>query len=123
MVWPGIDQPNHLSRRTISWHDAETGLITYKYRGSNPAHPDNRALRRALRDQRPLIYLVAVDPGVYDVITPVYVTADDPHQLQFTLMADQLATVPFGANTVETTIRREYTTRAVLQRLHQQQFR
>jgi putative restriction endonuclease len=104
-------------------HDAETGLITYKYRGGNPAHPDNRALRRALRDQRPLIYLVAVDPGVYDVITPVYVTADDPHQLQFTLMADQLATVPFGANTVETTIRREYTTRAVLQRLHQQQFR
>lgn len=104
-------------------HDAETGLITYKYRGGNPAHPDNRALRRALRDQRPLIYLVAVDPGVYDVITPVYVTADDPHQLQFTLMADQLATVPFGANTVETTIRREYTTRAVLQRLHRQQFR
>ena len=28
--------------------------------------------------QRPLLYLVAVDPGVYDAVFPVYVTGDDP---------------------------------------------
>src|SRR5438105_15682755 len=36
-------------------HDVEAGQIVYKYRGKDPAHPDNIALRRAMLDQRPLI--------------------------------------------------------------------
>ncbi len=104
-------------------HDIEAGQITYKYQGTDPTHPDNKALRRALRDQCPVIYLVAVDPGFYDAIVPVYVTADDPHALQFTLLADQLATTGFDTDPLKTAGRREYATRAVLRRLHQQQFR
>ena len=69
-------------------HDSDAGKIVYKYRGENPSHPDNVALRTALAERRPLIYLVAVDT--------------DP---------------------MRTAARREYATRAVLQRLHQQQFR
>ena len=103
-------------------HDSDTGRFVYKYRGTNPDHPDNVALRRAYWAQRPLLYLVAVDPGVYDAVLPVYVTADDPAALAFTLAADQVLT-PVAGDPAVTAVRREYATRAVMQRLHQQQFR
>jgi putative restriction endonuclease len=104
-------------------HDLEAGLITYKYRGTDPRHPDNVALRRALEAHLPLIYLVAVDPGVYDVVAPVYVIGDNEVQLQFTLVADQANVRTSTVDVMQMTLRREYATRAVLQRLHQQQFR
>jgi putative restriction endonuclease len=104
-------------------HDSESGQIVYKYRGTDPDHPDNVALRRAMIEQRPLIYLVAVDPGFYDAVLPVYVAGDDPLSHQFTLLADQLTVSPVASDPVMTAARREYATRAVLQRLHQQQFR
>ena len=107
-------------------HDADSGQIAYKYRGTDPNHPDNLALRRAMEEQQPLIYLIAVDPGFYDAILPVYVANDDPSSLQFTLTVDQLA-MAFAGDTatdpLRTSLRREYTTRTVLQRLHQQRFR
>ncbi|HTI65223.1 MAG TPA: HNH endonuclease [Gemmatimonadaceae bacterium] len=104
-------------------HDVDSGQIVYKYRGTDPDHPDNVALRRAMIEQRPLIYLVAVDPGFYDAVLPVYIVGDDPRRHQFTLVADQLALSPVVSDPVMTAARREYATRAVLQRLHQQQFR
>lgn len=104
-------------------HDEVAGQITYKYRGADPSHPDNVALRKTFLEQRPIIYLVAVDPGIYDAVLPVYVAGDDPSRLQFTLKADQLTVAPFVGDPVMTAARREYATRAVLQRLHQQQFR
>jgi putative restriction endonuclease len=106
-------------------HDVDTGQIAYKYRGTDPGHPDNVALRRAMLEELPLIYLVAVDPGVYDAVLPVYVIGDDPSALQFTLAADQavMMTGDTLADPMRTALRREYTTRTVLQRLHQQQFR
>lgn len=103
-------------------HDPESGHFVYKYRGIDPSHPDNVALRRAMWQQRPILYLVAVDRGVYDAVFPVYVTADDPDRLQFTLVADQALVQP-NADATLVAVRREYTTRAVMQRLHQQQFR
>ena len=103
-------------------HDAGSGHFIYKYRGTDPGHPDNAALRQAMRLQRPLLYLVAVDKGIYDAVLPVYVTGDDPARLQFTLVADQLE-VPVGDDAALTAVRRAYATRAVMQRLHQQQFR
>ncbi len=104
-------------------HDAEAGRIVYKYRGDDPKHPDNVALRQTMALQKPLIYLVAVDPGFYDAVLPVYVASDDPAGLQFTLVADQFAATAPTADPVMAAARREYATRAVLQRLHQQQFR
>jgi putative restriction endonuclease len=103
-------------------HDPEAGHFVYKYRGTDPAHPDNVALRRAMAAQRPLLYLIAVDPGVYDAILPVYVAGDQPERLQFTLVADQ-AVARAGGDPLIVAARREYATRAVMQRLHQQQFR
>ncbi len=104
-------------------HDLDSGRITYKYRGEDPFHADNVALRRAGERRLPLIYLVAVDPGIYDVIAPVYVVSDDPAQLQFTMMVDSVIGVSSSEDEQTTIIRREYTTRTVLQRLHQHKFR
>ena len=104
-------------------HDVDAGQIAYKYRGTDPDHPDNVALRRAMIDRRPLIYLVAVDPGFYDAVLPVYVVGDDPAGLQFTLLADLADASIVTADPLKTAVRREYATRAVLQRLHQHEFR
>lgn len=104
--------------------DQSDDRLTYRYRGADPDHPDNVALRRALELQRPLLYLVAVEPGMYEPIVPCYVIADDPGQLAFYLMADArrdissmiddpLSNLPLKA----------YTTRIVKHRLHQERFR
>lgn len=104
-------------------HDVDAGRITYKFRGTDPRHPDNVALRRAGERQLPLIYLVAVDPGIYDAIAPVYVINEDADRLQVTLVADSGAVHLDPEDPVTTQVRREYVTRSVLHRLHQQQFR
>lgn len=104
-------------------HDPDAGHFIYKYRGIDPSHSDNRALRRAYADQRPIVYLVAVDPGVYDAVLPVYVSGDDPDHLQFTLVADQPTLGIAKDDSALVTLRREYQTRSVMQRLHQERFR
>ena len=104
-------------------HDPDSGHFIYKYRGTDPRHPDNDALRRAMELQRPLLYLVAIDPGIYDAVFPVYVVSDNPARLEFTLMADQTTMPRLTDDVAMIVIRREYVTRAVMQRLHQQQFR
>jgi len=103
--------------------DPGAGHFIYKYRGKDPQHADNIALRRAMELQRPLVYLVAVDPGAYDAILPVFVTADDPANLEFSLMADQASPGLTVSESPAVVLRREYVTRAVMQRLHQQHFR
>lgn len=104
-------------------HDPDAGHFVYKYRGVNPDQADNLALRRAMEWQRPLLYLVAIDPGVYDAILPVYVVGDDRERLQVTLVAEPSLALTGDASSPIVTARREYATRAVMQRLHQQQFR
>jgi putative restriction endonuclease len=104
--------------------DPEDERLIYRYRGTDPAHPDNVALRRAMELQRPILYLVAVRPGVYDVIAPCYVVDDVPARLTFFLIADAqgyIAPVP-DDNTIAWP-RKAYITREVKQRLHQQRFR
>jgi putative restriction endonuclease len=103
-------------------HDPDAGHFVYQYRGTDPEQADNRSLRRAMSLQRPLLYLLAVDPGVFEAILPVYVVNDDPARLQFTLVAD-LSPSLANSDAAVTAARREYATRAVMQRLHQQQFR
>lgn len=104
-------------------HDLNSGKIVYKYRGTDPNHYDNVALRRTMQRALPLVYLVAVDPGVYDALTPVYVIGEDRDRLQFTLVADAVSSHALLEDPVTTVVRRDYVTRTVLQRLHQQQFR
>ena len=42
----------------------DDGLVRYKYRGLDPEHSDNRALREAMSGALPLAYFIGVDPGL-----------------------------------------------------------
>ncbi|HET9948996.1 MAG TPA: HNH endonuclease [Longimicrobiales bacterium] len=103
--------------------DPDAARFVYRYRGTDPRHPDNVALRRARDRQLPLLYLVAVDPGFYDAIFPVFVVGDDPDELAFLLAADPLGYHAGADDPAAHEALREYVTRAVMQRLHQTHFR
>ena len=45
--------------------DAGDDRFVYRYRGEDPEHPDNVAMRLAMQTRPPILYLVAVQPGVY----------------------------------------------------------
>jgi len=105
-------------------------LILYRYRGTNPNHPDNVGLRNALRDHIPLVYLHRIIPGSYLVHWPVFIIADNPHNLTFTIEAARLnirfydsAQTPAERSEIETRIERRYITTEVVQRIHQRTFR
>jgi len=108
--------------------DPATGLLRYRYRGSDQDHRDNTGLRDAMRQQVPLVYFHGIVPGRYMASWPVFIVGDDPTTLTFTVAVDdrQLAMSPATHEPEpepETDIRRRYITRQVRQRLHQQAFR
>jgi putative restriction endonuclease len=102
------------------------GVIHYKYRGLDPAHPDNVGLREAMRRQVPLVYFVGLVPGRYYAEYPVFVVGDDPAELSFRVQVDdRRAIVPLEAGVAEptTAVRREYVTVLAQRRVHQEEFR
>lgn len=104
----------------------EDGVIHYKYRGSDPSHPDNAGLREAMRRQAPLIYFVGLVPGRYYAEYPVFVVGDDPVSLSFRVQVDDrrvVAPTEAGVAEVNTTARREYITVLAQRRVHQEEFR
>jgi putative restriction endonuclease len=104
--------------------DPNDDRFVYKYRGNDPDHPDNVALRRAMETRRPILYLVAVQQGVYDAIFPTYVVGDFPEQLSFMLLADTIGRISAGSLDPDPEApRKAYVTREVKQRLHQARFR
>ncbi|MGH7554147.1 MAG: HNH endonuclease [Longimicrobiales bacterium] len=97
--------------------------LAYRYRGTDPEHADNRALRRAMEIRRPVLYLIAVRPGIYEPVLPCYVVGDDPTHLTFFLVADAEGRVQSALDAPSDWPLKAYITRAVKQRLHQQRFR
>lgn len=97
------------------------GLVGYKYRGTDPQHSDNRALRRAMQSQTPLVYFVGVASGVYMPLWPVYVVAEDAANYEFALAVDE-AQRTVDLTSVDSTQRR-YLERLTRMRLHQPIFR
>ena len=98
--------------------------FAYRYRGTDPNHNDNRALRRAMELQVPLLYLVALKPGLYRPVFPCYVDVDDPAHLTFFLVADVEGYISSISTDVHADLpRKAYITRQVLARLHQDRFR
>src|SRR3982750_2106705 len=53
-----------------------SGLLRYKYRGSDPAHRDNVGLREAMRLQLPLVYFHGIVVGRYMASWPVFIVGD-----------------------------------------------
>lgn len=104
--------------------DPADDRLVYRYRGTDPAHPDNVALRRAMELRRPLLYLIAVEQGLYQPVFPCYVVTDSPSQLAFYLMADAPRDVlTIDPDPLSNIPLKAYATRVVKQRLHQVRFR
>jgi len=97
------------------------GFQRYKYRGNDPEHPENVALRRAHETGKPLIWFIGVAPGSYEPIYPVWVVGDEPHDLQFALAVDEgQRFITPGVGDPDT---RRWVERVTKQRLHQRVFR
>ena len=135
----GIFKPRVLDEAPLSattapegpYNDAfgADGLLRYRYRGADPEHHENRGLRFAMRERLPLVYFHGIVPGKYVAAWPVFVVGDDPAGLAFTIAVDDAAHTglsvvrPLAVHEVGDTIRRQYVTAAVRQRLHQRAFR
>jgi putative restriction endonuclease len=107
--------------------DIAAGTLRYAYRGTDPRHRDNVGLRRAMVERVPLVYFHAIERGLYVAAYPVFVTADDPQQLRFTMQVDDVAAtaaqVPGPALAEDPEPRRAYVTATFRRRLHQVAFR
>ncbi|HEX7089552.1 MAG TPA: HNH endonuclease [Longimicrobiales bacterium] len=99
------------------------GLLSYRYRGTDPDHPDNVGLRLALRRHAPLVYHYGIVPGRYLSIWPVYIVGDDPARLTFTVAVDDARLAREVLPEWGDEVRRAYVARVTLQRLHQHSFR
>ena len=103
-------------------------LLSYRYRGTDPSHRDNRGLRFALQNNLPLAYFHGLVPGRYLAWWPVYVVQDTPEELSFSIALDNaihsnLFTLSGQGSTELATVRREYAVSIARRRLHQRAFR
>jgi putative restriction endonuclease len=105
--------------------DEAAGFYSYRYERTDPQLASNRAVRRAMELHRPLIYLIGLDKGLYQVVHPVYVTGDSPGELTFRIEADAESWVfdPPPADVDQRAPAREYATVVAKRRLHQHRFR
>lgn len=104
----------------------DDGLLRYRYRGTDPRHPDNIGLRSAMQQRVPLVYFHGIVEGKYEAEYPVFIVGDSPESLTFTVTVDERRFAGLGhvaEDPIETDVRRRYVTRTVQQRLHQQEFR
>lgn len=99
------------------------GLLRYKWRGGDPDHAENRALRAAMREGRPLIWFFGVGTALYKPIYPIDLLWEEPDQQQFVLdVAGVASGLVSQGSRVEEQLRR-YIMRETRQRLHQPVFR
>jgi putative restriction endonuclease len=104
----------------------DTGLLIYRYRGTNPGHRDNIGLNIAMLRRVPLIYFFGTVPGQYMPVWPVYIVGNDEKALCFRVAVDDRQVARIQANPADEIVveaRRAYITTITRQRLHQQTFR
>jgi putative restriction endonuclease len=109
------------------------GTIRYKYRGTDPSHPENVALGRLRAAQVPIIYLFGIMKGKYLPAWPVFIEENHPERLEVSISVDdsrQLELLQAGPDAYGATLvgegadaRREYVTAQVKHRVHQRTFR
>lgn len=103
--------------------------LRYAYRGTDPAHPDNRGLRRAMQTQTPVVYFFGIAPSQYLATFPAYIVGDRPEGLTFEVQVDDVVQLARPREPLDmvsedrAAVRREYVTAVVRRRLHQQAFR
>jgi len=98
------------------------GLFRYKWRGSDPNHAENRALRAAKDRHLPLIWFRGSAEGLYAASYPVYLVAEETEQKQFVVaMGEDQRMVDVGHQADPAL--RAYVERMTRQRMHQPAFR
>ena len=97
------------------------GLQRYKYQGDDPQRADNRALRRAMELQVPLIWFVGVEGARYEPIYPVWVIGEESAERQFVLALDPAQRLISPGESMDESTRR-YVERMTKARLHQRVF-
>lgn len=96
------------------------GNLRYKWRGTDPGHADNRALRAAMHRRVPLAYFYPIASGVYQAIYPVYLVEEDPLRHEFAVV---LGEQQDGADGPVRVAERRYARDLTVRRLHQAVFR
>lgn len=99
------------------------GFPRYKWRGDDPQHYDNVALRHSMTTGQPLIWFVGVAAGQYHA-RAVWLAGEEPDEQQFVLAVDEdlLAWRP-GLEALPQDPVRRLAERLVRVRLHQPVFR
>lgn len=98
------------------------GLLRYKWRGPDPEHAENRALRSAMNAELPLIWFLGVGPAVYQPVFPVFLLWEETASQQFVIDPDVARGLVAPNSPVEAELRR-YILRETRRRLHQPLFR
>lgn len=93
----------------------------YAYRGTDPNHSANRGLRSLYKNNTPLIYFIGLTKGRYMPLWPVYIVADDPMGLNFSVSVEELKRSVIEEPQIE--YLKQYALSTVMVRLHQQKFR
>ncbi len=105
---------------------SDADWFLYRYQGIDPEYWTNAAVRRAMVERRPIIYLYGIAPNLYEAIFPCYVVEDHPEELGFHVAAD-VAGVRIGPDVSDqlplAAPRHQYATATVKVRLHQRRFR
>jgi putative restriction endonuclease len=111
-------------RRPYDDEAGSDGYLRYKYRGENPDHPENLAMRQALTYRLPLIWFQGIDTGLYLPVFPVWLVSEERALLQFVVALDMSQLEGWDASTPdERPLLRRYNERVVRDRLHQPLFR
>jgi putative restriction endonuclease len=125
-----LDLPLSITTTTKGPYSDDYGPsgLNYRYRGTDPDHPENFGLRTLMRLNRPLIYFFGIVPGRYLAVWPVYITGDNPETLSFNVLVDDKANFVIEEDKVPVVhesdvARRAYYTSTIRVRLHQHLFR
>jgi putative restriction endonuclease len=111
---------------------SDDGILNYRYRGDDPDHRDNRAMREAYKRQTPVVYFHAIKPGRYAAAYPVRIINDYPDRLTVEASLAPAYIIGQQPELFDTLLQgtggavfnvRRYLTREVKVRLHQSAFR
>lgn len=116
-VWrpEGVERPYHDSVRP-------DGLMSYKWRGDDPSHAENRALRAAMTAGVPLIWFWGVGVARYQAVFPVFLVGEERAGQEFVVAMDGQQGLRPTDSPIEEVLRRYLRTETV-RRLHQPVFR
>ena len=112
------------SQRPYDDEAGPDGFLRYKWRGTDADHPDNRALRRAMVGNLPLIWFQGVASALYYPIYPVWLAEEEPQVQQFVVSLDvEALRLRHDLELEDPDLVRSYAERVVKARLHQPLFR